>query len=82
MFFANMHKEMNFKPQQNPYIFPHCCVIPFKHRQNLHSNPIDMQDMNKQNFEGSRPKWCISSTICSGDTPFWLEILEIVLQNY
>ena len=31
-------------------------------------------------IEGSRPEWCIPSltyTSYSGDTPFWLETLEI-----
>ena len=28
-------------------------------------------------FEGSRPEWCISSMIYSGDTPFWSETLDI-----
>ena len=28
-------------------------------------------------IEGSQPQWCISSMIYSGDTPFWLEILDI-----
>ena len=27
-------------------------------------------------IEGSRPEWCISSMICSGDTPFWSETLD------
>ena len=29
-------------------------------------------------FEGSRPEWCISSMIYSGDTPFWLETLDLL----
>ena len=31
------------------------------------------------NIEGSRPEWCISSMIYSGDTPFWLETLDMYL---
>ena len=27
--------------------------------------------------EGSRPEWCISSMIYSGDTPFWSETLDV-----
>ena len=30
-----------------------------------------------QYIEGSRPEWCISSMIYSGDTPFWSETLDI-----
>ena len=33
-------------------------------------------------IEGSRPEWCISSMIYSGDTPFWSETLEIHLDKY
>ena len=29
------------------------------------------------NVEGSRPEWCISSMIYSGDTPFWSETLDM-----
>ena len=28
--------------------------------------------------EGSRPEWCMSSMIYSGDTPFWSETLDMV----
>ena len=28
-------------------------------------------------IEGSRPEWCISSMIYSGDTPFWSETLDM-----
>ena len=28
-------------------------------------------------IEGSRPEWCITSMIYSGDTPFWLETLDM-----
>ena len=31
-------------------------------------------------IEGSRPEWCISSMVYSGNTPFWLETLEIKLK--
>ena len=30
-------------------------------------------------FEGSRPGWCISSMMYSGDTSFWSETLSLVL---
>ena len=32
-----------------------------------------------QYIEGSRPEWCISSTIYSQDTPFWSETLDMTL---
>ena len=31
------------------------------------------------NIESSRPEWCISSMIYSGDTPFWWETLELFI---
>ena len=30
-------------------------------------------------FEGSRPEWCISSMIYSGDAPFWSEAFSLFL---
>ena len=33
--------------------------------------------MDEYNDEGSRPEWCISSMIYSGDIPFWSETLEV-----
>ena len=30
-------------------------------------------------IDGSRPDWCISSMMNNGDTPFWLETLDIVI---
>ena len=32
---------------------------------------------HQQQIKGSRPEWCISSMICSRDTPLWSETLEI-----
>ena len=31
-------------------------------------------------FEGFRPEWCISNMIYSGDTPFWSETLDVMLE--
>ena len=44
---------------------------------------LDVRDMLTDSWwllciEGSRPEWCISSMIDSGDTPFWLETLDMV----
>ena len=33
------------------------------------------------NIKGSRPEWCISSMIYSGDTPFWSETLDYVMMK-
>ena len=35
------------------------------------------QESTGNNIEGSRPQWCISRMIYSGDTPFWLETLDM-----
>ena len=35
--------------------------------------------LEHDNIKGSRPEWCISSMICSGDTPFWWKTLDICL---
>ena len=38
----------------------------------------DSRDKEDVDIEGSQPEWCISSMMYSGDTPFWLETLDIV----
>ena len=58
-------------------------------------NPIDLaenaeEEDEHQNvefsnvycIEGSRPECCISSMICSRDTPFWLETLDILIFSF
>ena len=37
-------------------------------------------ESTKHHIEDSRPERCISSTIYSGDTPFWSEILDILTE--
>ena len=36
----------------------------------------------KAYIEGSRPEWCISSMTYSGDTPFWLETLDMTCISF
>ena len=33
-------------------------------------------------MEGSRPEWCISSMVYSGDTPFWSETLNLLWTDF
>ena len=31
-----------------------------------------------ENIKGSQPEWCVSSLMCSRDTPFWSETLDMM----
>ena len=45
------------------YIYIYICTTPCQPKQYY--------------IEGSGPEWCISSMLCSRDTPFWLGTLDI-----
>ena len=66
------------------------CMIIAVWQRSFHSLFYNTAYMNKNihkhmdvhaYFEGSRPEWCISSMIHSGDTPFWLETLDLLTRT-